>query len=134
MLGGRLGQLNAAASDDVPIFGARHPVITRDQRVVVNTPGYGGPVPVEPQPLACHKLQRVVLKIGSEMVYRIDSTWAGGSFTLFTSSAIVALAELSDMPKRGHENVSIMDLDGNRVDRLELRNRRDREWKDHASA
>ena len=71
---------------------------------------------------------------GGDMVYRIESTWAGRDFTLFTSSAKVALAELSAMPKRGHQNVSIKDLYGNRVDKLELRKSRDREWKDHTAA
>jgi hypothetical protein len=66
------------------------------------------------------------------MVYRINSMLAGRSFTLFISSAGAALAELSDMPRRGHENVSIEDLFGSRVDTPDLRKRRDREWKDSA--
>ena len=64
------------------------------------------------------------------MAYEIKSTVGGRTFTLIVSTAKEALAELADMPARGHLDVTVRDLDGNTIEPRDLRSLSVREWQD----
>jgi hypothetical protein len=55
------------------------------------------------------------------MAYEITSMLGGRTFTLIVSTAKEALAELTDMPARRHQDATVRDLNGNTIDPIDLR-------------